>query len=131
MYVDVEHVSLILGEGYVLSFQEKKGDVFGPVRERLRASRGRLRGNGSNYLAYALMDAVVDHYFLSVERTGEKSGYRTSLKTFGRDRAQPKEPLRLSEKTRKWVFGCIVDRSKIEVCRIKFGGSLFLCLTCD
>lgn len=69
--VDVEHVSLILGEGYVLSFQEKRGDVFEPVRERLRASRGRLRGNGSDYLAYALMDAVVDHYFLSVERIGD------------------------------------------------------------
>jgi len=69
--VDVEHVSLILGEGYVLSFQEKEGDVFEPVRERLRASRGRLRGNGSDYLAYALMDAVVDHYFLSVERIGD------------------------------------------------------------
>jgi magnesium transporter len=70
--VDVEHVSLILGERFVLSFQEEAGDVFGAVRERLRSAKGRLRSMKADYLAYSLMDAVVDHYFIAVERIGEQ-----------------------------------------------------------
>lgn len=69
--VDVEHVSLILGENYVISFLEDEGDVFDMVRERLRSAKGRIRSMKSDYLAYALMDAVVDHYFLAVERIGD------------------------------------------------------------
>lgn len=69
--VDVEHVSLILGENYVISFLEDEGDVFDTVRERIRSSKGRIRGIKSDYLAYSLMDAVVDHYFLAVERIGD------------------------------------------------------------
>ncbi|MEZ4424843.1 MAG: magnesium/cobalt transporter CorA [Gemmatimonadota bacterium] len=65
--VDDEQVSFILGKDYVLSFQEAPGDVFDPVRERLRHGRGLIRGRGPDYLAYALMDAVVDHYFQVVE----------------------------------------------------------------
>lgn len=69
--VEVEHVSLILGENYVISFQEDQGDVFDTVRERIRSAKGRIRGMKSDYLAYAMMDAVVDHYFLAVERIGD------------------------------------------------------------
>ncbi len=69
--VDVEHVSLILGESYVISFQEDEGDVFDTVRERLRSSKGRIRTMKSDYLAYTLMDAVVDHYFFALERIGD------------------------------------------------------------
>jgi len=69
--VDVEHVSLILGENYVISFQEDEGDVFDAVRERIRTAKGRIRNMKSDYLAYALMDAVVDHYFLAVEKIGD------------------------------------------------------------
>jgi len=67
-----EHVSLILGENFVVSFQEKDGDVFNTVRERLRTAKGRIRSMKADYLAYALMDAVVDHYFLAVERIGDR-----------------------------------------------------------
>lgn len=67
-----EHVSFILGEGYVLSFQEAEGDVFDPVRNRLRNAKGRIRSNGADYLMYALMDAVVDNYFTLMEKVGEK-----------------------------------------------------------
>lgn len=70
--IDIEHVSLILGEHFVISFQEGAGDVFDPVRERLRSAKGRIRSMKSDYLAYSLMDAVVDHYFLAVERIGER-----------------------------------------------------------
>ncbi len=62
-----EQVSLVLGDNYLLSFQEDPGDVFDPVRERLRAGRGRIRTAGPDYLAYALLDIIVDHYFVVLE----------------------------------------------------------------
>ena len=68
----VEQVSFVLGRNYVLSFQENGTDVFSPVRDRLRAGKGRLRHNGSDYLLYALVDAVVDQYFAVLESLGEK-----------------------------------------------------------
>jgi len=67
-----EHVSLILADNYVVSFQERRGDVFDSVRDRIRNSKGRLRSMKADYLAYSLMDAVVDHYFLAVERMGDR-----------------------------------------------------------
>ena len=69
--VTIEHVSLILGPNWVLSFLEDEGDVFESVRQRLRTDSGRLRTMPADYLAFCLMDAVVDHYFLAVERIGE------------------------------------------------------------
>lgn len=65
-----EQLSLVMGERYVFTFQERIGDVFEPVRERLRQSFGRIRARGADYLAYALVDAVVDHYFHVLERVG-------------------------------------------------------------
>lgn len=68
-----EQVSLILGDNYVISFQEGiQGDVFGPVRERLKNGKGRIRGLGADYLAYSLMDAIVDNYFVVLEEVGER-----------------------------------------------------------
>jgi magnesium transporter len=67
-----EQVSLILGARTVLSFQERVGDVFDPVRERLRKGLGRIRKSGADYLAYALLDVVVDNYFAVVERLDEE-----------------------------------------------------------
>jgi magnesium transporter len=66
-----EQVSLILGSTFVISFQESEGDVFDPIRERIRADKGRIRKMGADYLAYALMDAVVDNYFTILEKLGE------------------------------------------------------------
>lgn len=70
--VSSEQLSLIVGDGYVLSFQELPGDVFDPVRERLRGGRGRIRDRGADYLAYALVDAVVDAYFGVLEALGSE-----------------------------------------------------------
>jgi len=67
-----EQVSLILGSNYVISFQENEGDVFDPIRERIRADKGRIRKMGPDYLAYALMDAVVDNYFTILEKLGDR-----------------------------------------------------------
>lgn len=71
--LDVEHVSLILGQHYLISFQEERTkDIFEPVIERIKASSGKTRRNDADYLLYALMDVIVDHYFLITERIGEK-----------------------------------------------------------
>lgn len=70
--LNIEHVSFILGADYVLTFQESEGDVFEPVRERLRNAKGKLRSRGSDYLLYALMDSAVDNYFTLIETLGEK-----------------------------------------------------------
>jgi magnesium transporter len=67
-----EQVSMLLGENYVISFQERGGDVFEPVRERIRKNKGRIRKCGPDYLAYALLDAVVDNYFVVLEKLGDK-----------------------------------------------------------
>jgi magnesium transporter len=71
-HISSEQVSLILGPHYLISFQEMEGDVFNFVRERLRKGRVQMRKSGPDYLAYALMDAVVDHYFLILEKMGER-----------------------------------------------------------
>ena len=69
--IHAEQVSLILGENYLLSFQENHGDVFNSVRERIRKAKGRIRKKKADYLLYALMDAVVDNYFIILEDVGE------------------------------------------------------------
>ncbi len=70
--VTAEQVSLIVMDGLLISFQERPGDVFDPVRERLRHAKGRIRSRGVDYLAYALIDAVVDSYFSVLERIGDE-----------------------------------------------------------
>ena len=68
-----EQVSLIIGPNFVISFQESTaGDVFDPVRDRIRTGKGRLRKQGPDYLAYALVDAIVDNYFFVLEKLGER-----------------------------------------------------------
>ncbi len=67
-----EQVSLILGSNFVLSFQESEGDVFDIIRERIRSDKGRIRKMGADYLAYSLIDAIVDNYFIILEKIGEK-----------------------------------------------------------
>ncbi len=70
--VEAEQVSLIVTDRLLISFQERSGDVFEPVRERLRQAKGRIRSRGVDYLAYALIDAVVDGYFEVLEKIGDR-----------------------------------------------------------
>ena len=70
--IKTEQVSLILGPNFVISFQEQEGDVFNPIRDRIRKAKGRIRKMGADYLAYALMDTIVDNYFIILERLGEE-----------------------------------------------------------
>ena len=69
----IEHISLVLGADHVISFQEAEGDVFDRVRENIRESRGEFRNMGSDYLAYALIDAIVDNFFVIMERIGAQT----------------------------------------------------------
>ena len=70
--VDMEQVTLVLGESYVLTFQERYGDILDPVRERIRKGKGHpIRCLGSDYLAYALVDTIVDGYYPVVEVLGD------------------------------------------------------------
>jgi len=68
---DIEHVSIVLGGNFVLTFQEQPGDVFESVRERVRTDKGRVRRMGADYLSYCLLDAIVDGYFVVLEKRGE------------------------------------------------------------
>ena len=69
--VRAEQFSMIVGKNTVLTFQEQVGDVFDTLRERLRRGTGRLRNEGTDYLAYALLDMVVDYYIYTVGRIGD------------------------------------------------------------
>lgn len=70
--INIEHISLILGNGFVISFLEDAGDVFESVRQRIRRGAGRVRSMGADYLAFCLLDAVIDHYFLAIESIGDQ-----------------------------------------------------------
>ncbi|WP_299390998.1 magnesium/cobalt transporter CorA [uncultured Gelidibacter sp.] len=67
-----EQMSIIVGEGYVLTFQEADGDVFDDLRERIEAGKGRGRNMGADYLMYTIIDAVVDNYLTVIEAFGDK-----------------------------------------------------------
>ena len=67
-----EQLSLILGDRLVVTFQERPGDVFAPVRQRIRHHKGRIRDMGADYLAYSLLDCVIDHYTSIVEHYGDE-----------------------------------------------------------
>ena len=67
-----EQFSILIGSNFVITFQERVGDVFEPVRERLRAGRQRIRSSGTDYLAYTLIDVIVDRYFVILEHLGDQ-----------------------------------------------------------
>lgn len=68
-----EQVSFVLGPSFLISFQEGfKGDLFDPIRQRLRENRGKLRKGGADFLLYSLMDAIVDYYFVILEDLAER-----------------------------------------------------------
>ncbi|GAB5399065.1 MAG: magnesium/cobalt transporter CorA [Aureisphaera sp.] len=69
--VVIEHVSMVLGEGYVITFQESEEDVFEVIRERLKNPKSRIRNSEADYLAFSILDAVVDNYFVVVDNIEE------------------------------------------------------------
>jgi magnesium transporter len=69
---EMEQVSVFLGRTFVLTFQEQYGDVLDPVRERIRQGRGPMRKSGPDYLAYAIIDAIIDYYYPALESISEQ-----------------------------------------------------------
>lgn len=67
-----EQISLIYGKNFVLCFQERKGDVFQSIRDRIKTNQTRIRRSRADYLLYRIMDIVVDNYFLVLERMGDQ-----------------------------------------------------------
>ncbi|MCB9185490.1 MAG: magnesium/cobalt transporter CorA [Flavobacteriales bacterium] len=67
-----EQISIVFGKPYVLCFQEVKGDIFDPIRQRIRENSGLIRKKGTDYLVYRLIDSVVDNYFAIIERIDER-----------------------------------------------------------
>jgi magnesium transporter len=67
-----EQISIVLGKNFVLSFMEKESELFEPIRERLRANKGKIRKSGADYLAHHIMDGIVDQYFILLEDMGER-----------------------------------------------------------
>jgi magnesium transporter len=70
-HIGIDQVSLILGNGYVLMFQEQQEPLFEPLRKRIRESKGRIRKMNSDYLLYAILDIIVDHYFVNLEQISD------------------------------------------------------------
>ncbi len=70
--LETEQISMFVGENFVITFQERHGDCFEPVRDRLRRQRGRVRSSGADYLAYALIDSAIDSCFPVLEDFGER-----------------------------------------------------------
>jgi magnesium transporter len=69
--IEIEQVSIILGKNYVITFQEREGDIFNPIRNRIQVVKGRLRQRGADYLTYTLIDVVVDNYYIILENISE------------------------------------------------------------
>ena len=70
--LDIEQVSLIIGKKYIITFQEKNGDVFDPIRDRIRTSKGLVRKYNEDYLAYRILDSIIDNYFSVLENFDER-----------------------------------------------------------
>lgn len=70
--IDYEQISFVLGKDYLLSFQEKEGDLFGNLRDRIRLDQGRVRKKKADYLLYRIIDIIVDNYYTVLDAIGQQ-----------------------------------------------------------
>ena len=96
--IDYEQISFVLGKNFLITFQEKEGDLFDAFRERIRLDQGRVRKKGPDYLLYRLIDIVVDNYYNVLDNIGEhientEASIRTdtNVETFGKIQQLKKE----------------------------------------
>jgi len=99
--IQSEQIALLLGPRFLLTFQEKGGDVFDGVRERLRSNRGRIRKAGPDYLLYALLDAIVDNYFTILEHLDDRI---TALEEEVSEQARPSTLHAIHAMRREMIF---------------------------
>ena len=100
-HLRAEQVSFVLGGNYLLSFQEDPGDIFDPVRKRIREGRGHIRSRGPDYLTYALLDVIVDHYFVILEELG---GRTEEIEDAVLDDPRPETQARINDLRRDLIF---------------------------
>jgi len=100
-HLRAEQVSFVLGGNYLLSFQEDPGDIFDPVRKRIREGRGHIRSRGPDYLTYALLDVIVDHYFVILEELG---GRTEEIEDAVLDDPRPETQERINDLRRDLIF---------------------------
>ncbi|MBT1699775.1 magnesium/cobalt transporter CorA [Fulvivirgaceae bacterium PWU4] len=96
--IDYEQISFVLGSNFLLSFQEKEGDLFNAFRERIRLDQGRVRKKKADYLLYRLIDIIVDNYYNVLDNIGEQIEETeecirtdTSMETFKKIQQMKKE----------------------------------------
>lgn len=70
--IESEQISMVLGDGFVFTFQERISDIFDPIRDRIENDKGAIRKRGADYLLHALIDIIVDHYYVILEKLGEE-----------------------------------------------------------
>jgi len=70
--IDYEQISFVLGKNFLISFQEKEGDLFGSLRDRIRLDQGRIRKQKADYLLYRLIDIIVDNYYVVLDSIGQQ-----------------------------------------------------------
>jgi len=70
--IEFEQISMVVGSNYIISFQENDNNTFHQIRERIKNTNGKIRTKGADYLAYALIDCIVDYYYIALEYLGEK-----------------------------------------------------------
>jgi magnesium transporter len=110
-----EQISILLGPGYVISFQERPGDVFDPIRSRIRENKGRVRRGGADYLAYALLDLIVDSYFLILEKLEDQLEQLDTTMELRAERDVPEQAHRIKQEISSvrravWPLREITDR---------------------
>ncbi|WP_111684536.1 magnesium/cobalt transporter CorA [Winogradskyella tangerina] len=127
-----EQITLILGKHFVVTIQERKGDVFEPVRERIRNNKGRVRLNDNDYLVYALMDAIADNYTIAIETLGRRIDeledriFKTQEKGLAQEIYNLKTELNYLRKTVRPVKDVIIGYLKSESTLFQEKNKVFL-----
>jgi magnesium transporter len=97
--IEAEQISIVVGPNYVVSFQEKEGDLFDGIRERIRTGKGRMRRMHPDYLAYSMLDTTIDHYFVLLEVLYEKIDALSQAILLKQDDRVPREIHALRQQT--------------------------------
>jgi magnesium transporter len=122
LQVQTEQVSIFLGPSFVLTLQERHGDVFDPVRARIRAGKGPIRRSGADYLAYALIDTVIDGYFPILEELEDatlEDARKSNLRRIYRAKRQLLELRRAVWPQREAVNSLIRDENPLVSAQVR------------
>jgi magnesium transporter len=120
--IETEQISFVIGENYLLSFQEREGDVFNPVRERLLSGVSKAREKSIDFLAYVLIDKIVDNYFVVLEKIEDHIENIEMELLRDTDRVTPTQMMHLKKQLillRKYVYPLRDELRKLQRDEIK------------